>query len=306
MYWLIELLSWFGSLNAYDKSTESVTVVGAGFSYKCMATKIGEGGFGSVYYAELRGEMDMQVSGEFLTELKVLTRVHHLNLVRLIGFCTETCLFLVYEEPLPWSARLQIALDSARGLEYIHEHTVPVYIHRDIKSVADFGLTKLTEVGCSSLPTRLVCTFGYMPPDPSLNQKKGLKKIGDEYPLICDHSRISKKNLISQKIFKSSILQLTLITWEKALMKKLTQTFHCFITFYHSSCAFQDRKTKWTIGGGYESGSLYYLDHNLIAAAHHSMNSPYLWHCRLGHPSIKTNRFHVASIRTCSICSIVT
>jgi len=35
---------------------------------------------------------------------------------------------------LPWSSRVQIALDSARGLEYIHEHTVPVYIHRDIKS----------------------------------------------------------------------------------------------------------------------------------------------------------------------------
>jgi serine/threonine protein kinase len=37
-------------------------------------------------------------------------------------------------DPLPWSSRVQIALDSARGLEYIHEHTVPVYIHRDIKS----------------------------------------------------------------------------------------------------------------------------------------------------------------------------
>lgn len=37
-------------------------------------------------------------------------------------------------EPLPWSTRVQIALDSARGLEYIHEHTVPLYIHRDIKS----------------------------------------------------------------------------------------------------------------------------------------------------------------------------
>lgn len=36
--------------------------------------------------------------------------------------------------PLPWSTRVQIALDSARGLQYIHEHTVPVYIHRDIKS----------------------------------------------------------------------------------------------------------------------------------------------------------------------------
>lgn len=37
-------------------------------------------------------------------------------------------------DPLSWPARMQIALDAARALEYIHEHTVPVYIHRDIKS----------------------------------------------------------------------------------------------------------------------------------------------------------------------------
>ncbi|KAM7264907.1 hypothetical protein ACFE04_002590 [Oxalis oulophora] len=164
-----------------------------------VANKIGQGGFGVVYYAELRGEkaaikkMDMQASKEFLIELKVLTHVHHLNLVRLIGYCVEASLFLVYEyiengnlsqhlrnsarEPLSWSARVQIALDSARGLEYIHEHTVPVYIHRDIKSanilidnkfrakVADFGLTKLTEYADVSLHTRCVGTFGYMPPE---------------------------------------------------------------------------------------------------------------------------------------------
>ncbi|XP_076882800.1 lysM domain receptor-like kinase 3 isoform X2 [Bidens hawaiensis] len=185
-----------------DKSVE--------FTYEelAMATddfsptnKIGQGGFGTVYYGELRGEkaaikkMDMQASKEFLAELKVLTHVHHLNLVRLIGYCVEESLFLVYEfigngnlsqhlrgsagrEPIPWATRVQIALDSARGLEYIHEHTVPVYIHRDIKSpnilidenfrakVADFGLTKLTEFGSgNSLQTRLVGTFGYMPPE---------------------------------------------------------------------------------------------------------------------------------------------
>eukprot|EP00262_Sarcandra_glabra_P016627 TRINITY_DN5480_c0_g4_i2.p1 TRINITY_DN5480_c0_g4~~TRINITY_DN5480_c0_g4_i2.p1 ORF type:complete len:637 (+),score=89.87 TRINITY_DN5480_c0_g4_i2:1601-3511(+) len=211
-----------GSQSALGGTTESVALVGSGssgltgitvdksveFPYEelakatddfSLANKIGEGGFGAVYYAELRGEkaaikkMDMQASREFLAELKVLTRVHHLNLVRLIGFCTEGSLFLVYEfiengnlnqhlrgsgrEPLTWPARVQIALDSARGLEYIHEHTVPMYIHRDIKSanilidnnfhakVADFGLTKLTEVGSTSLPTRLVGTFGYMPPE---------------------------------------------------------------------------------------------------------------------------------------------
>ncbi|KAI5433651.1 hypothetical protein KIW84_020793 [Lathyrus oleraceus] len=94
--------------------------------------------------------MDMKASKEFLAELQVLAHVHHLNLIRLIGYCIEGSLFLVYEyiengnlsqhlrssdgEPLSWTARAKIALDSARGLEYIHEHTVPTYIHRDIKS----------------------------------------------------------------------------------------------------------------------------------------------------------------------------
>ncbi|CAN8258521.1 unnamed protein product [Cochlearia groenlandica] len=163
-----------------------------------LSFKIGQGGFGAVYYAELRGEkaaikkMDMEASKQFLAELKVLTRVHHVNLVRLIGYCVEGSLFLIYEyvengnlgehlhgsgrDSLPWAKRVQIALDSARGLEYIHEHTVPVYVHRDIKSanilidesfrakVADFGLTKLTEVG-SSATRGAMGTFGYMAPE---------------------------------------------------------------------------------------------------------------------------------------------
>ncbi|KAL5220742.1 hypothetical protein ABZP36_025455 [Zizania latifolia] len=160
-----------------------------GFS---IGNKIGQGGFGAVYYAELRGEkaaikkMDMQATHEFLAELKVLTHVHHLNLVRLIvGYAIfyASCKLIsmhacIGYEPLSWAARVQIALDSARGLEYIHEHTVPVYIHRDIKSanilidknyrakVADFGLTKLTQVGGASNNTRgVVGTFGYMPPE---------------------------------------------------------------------------------------------------------------------------------------------
>ncbi|KAK1403097.1 Chitin elicitor receptor kinase 1 [Heracleum sosnowskyi] len=139
-------------------------------------------------------KMNMQASKVFLAELKVLTNVHHLNLVRLIGYAVEGSLSIVYEfiengnlsqhlrdfsgrEPLSWSSRMKIALDSARGLEYIHEHTNPAYIHRDIKSanilldgnlrakVADFGLTKLVEVGTGSLRTQLVGTFGYMSPE---------------------------------------------------------------------------------------------------------------------------------------------
>ncbi|KAG5626246.1 hypothetical protein H5410_011464 [Solanum commersonii] len=177
-----------------------------------ISNKIGEGGFGAVYYAELRGKggnvsanstvktliqkaaikrMNREGRTEFLAELKILMRVHHLNLVSLIGFCVERSLFLVYEfiengnlsqhlrgrEVLTWSTRVQIAMDSARGLEYIHEHTVPFYIHRDVKSanilinknfhakIGDFGLSKLVESGNPTLNTRFMGTFGYMPPE---------------------------------------------------------------------------------------------------------------------------------------------
>ncbi|XP_069147664.1 lysM receptor-like kinase 13 isoform X2 [Solanum lycopersicum] len=181
-----------------DKSVE--------FSYQELAestdnfsisNKIGEGGFGAVYYAELRGKkaaikrMNREGRTEFLAELKILTRVHHLNLVSLIGYCVERSLFLVYEfiengnlsqhlhgrDVLTWSTRVQIAMDSARGLEYIHEHTVPFYIHRDVKSanilinknfhakIGDFGLSKLVESGNPTLNTRFMGTFGYMPPE---------------------------------------------------------------------------------------------------------------------------------------------
>ncbi|GLJ29097.1 hypothetical protein SUGI_0573780 [Cryptomeria japonica] len=165
--------------------------------------KIGEGGYGSVYYGILHGQkvaikkMNLQGTNEFLAELKVLTHVHHTNLVQLIGFCTRDSLFLIYEfvergtlsqhlhgsgfPTLSWPVRVQIALDAARGLEYIHEHTKPTYIHRDVKTsnilidkqyrakVADFGLTKLTGSVLGSIsftfPTKLVGTFGYMSPE---------------------------------------------------------------------------------------------------------------------------------------------
>ncbi|RYR36214.1 hypothetical protein Ahy_A10g051224 [Arachis hypogaea] len=167
-------------------SYEELAKATNGFS---IANKIGQGGFGSVYYAELRNERQLR---EWICKHQKNSLLNS-RCVRLIGYCVEGSLFLVYEyiengnlsqhlhgsgrDSLSWPIRVQIALDSARGLEYIHEDTVPVYIHRDIKSanilidknfrakVADFGLTRLTEYGSSSLQTILVGTFGYMPPE---------------------------------------------------------------------------------------------------------------------------------------------
>ncbi|KAF9605867.1 hypothetical protein IFM89_019126 [Coptis chinensis] len=167
--------------------------------------KIGEGGYGSVYFGVL-GEQKVAVkkmksnkSKEFFAELKVLCKIHHINVVELQGYASgDDHLYLVYEyvqngalsdhlhdpllkghQPLSWTARAQIALDAARGIEYIHDHTKAHYVHRDIKTsnilldeglrakVADFGLVKLVERTNEDdfMATRLVGTPGYLPPE---------------------------------------------------------------------------------------------------------------------------------------------
>ncbi|PIA42927.1 hypothetical protein AQUCO_02000401v1 [Aquilegia coerulea] len=166
---------------------------------------LGHGTYGSVYYALLRDQevaikkMTAMKTKEFLAEMKVLCKVHHANLVELIGYAASNDeLFLIYEyaqkgslrshlhDPqnrgntsLSWIVRVQIALDTARGLEYIHEHTKTHYVHRDIKTsnilldsafrakISDFGLAKLvgkTSEGEASA-TRVVGTFGYLAPE---------------------------------------------------------------------------------------------------------------------------------------------
>ncbi|GFZ17434.1 leucine-rich repeat protein kinase family protein [Actinidia rufa] len=167
--------------------------------------KIGEGGYGSVYFGVL-GEREVAVkkmksskSKEFLAELNVLCKIHHINVVELLGYASgDNHLYVVYEyvrngslnehlhdpllkgqHPLSWTARAQIALDAARGIEYIHDHTKAHYVHRDIKTsnillderlgakVADFGLAKLVEHSNEKdfIATRLVGTPGYLPPE---------------------------------------------------------------------------------------------------------------------------------------------
>ncbi|KAL5976087.1 Calcium/calmodulin-regulated receptor-like kinase 1 [Asimina triloba] len=101
----------------------------------------GHGAFGPVYKAQLStGETvavkvlannSKQGEKEFQTEVLLLGRLHHRNLVNLVGYCTEKG---ETHEPLSWDSRVHIALDVARGLEYLHDGAVPPVMHRDIKS----------------------------------------------------------------------------------------------------------------------------------------------------------------------------
>ncbi|VAH63551.1 unnamed protein product [Triticum turgidum subsp. durum] len=169
------------------------------------ANLLGHGTYGSVYYGVLRDQevaikrMTSTNTKEFIVEMKVLCKVHHASLVELIGYAaSKDELFLVYEysqkgslknhlhdpqskgyTPLSWIYRVQIALDAARGLEYIHEHTKDHYVHRDIKSsnilldgsfrakISDFGLAKLgvRSNDAEASVTKVVGTFGYLAPE---------------------------------------------------------------------------------------------------------------------------------------------
>ncbi|CAM8896488.1 unnamed protein product [Rhodiola kirilowii] len=193
------------------------------YSYKDLqkatlnfTTLIGQGAFGPVYKAQMStGETvavkvlatdSKQGEKEFQSEVMLLGRLHHRNLVNLIGYCAEkgrNILVYVYMsngslashlynekmEPLSWNLRLQIALDIARGLEYLHDGASPPVVHRDIKSsnilldesmnarVADFGLSReeLIDKHASSIRG----TFGYL--DPEYVSSRAFTKKSDIY-----------------------------------------------------------------------------------------------------------------------------
>ncbi|XP_059452540.1 calcium/calmodulin-regulated receptor-like kinase 2 [Corylus avellana] len=166
-----------------------------------FTTVLGQGSFGPVYKATmLTGEVvavkvlasnSKQGEKEFQTEVSVLGRLHHRNLVNLVGYCVDkgqhmliyefmrkgslaNLLYGQEERTMSWDERLQIALDISHGIEYLHEGAVPPIIHRDLKSanilldqsmrakVADFGLSK--EEVFDGRNSGLKGTYGYIDP----------------------------------------------------------------------------------------------------------------------------------------------
>ncbi|RLN41465.1 putative serine/threonine-protein kinase NAK [Panicum miliaceum] len=182
-----------------------------GFSRALM---LGEGGFGCVYRGTIRsaleprrsldvaikqlGRKGLQGHKEWMTEVNVLGVVDHANLVKLIGYCAEDDergmqLLLVYEfmpngsladhlsarspRPASWAMRLRVALDTARGLKYLHEESEFKIIFRDLKpsnilldenwnaKLSDFGLARLGPQEGSHVSTAVVGTIGYAAPE---------------------------------------------------------------------------------------------------------------------------------------------
>ncbi|GJN14993.1 hypothetical protein PR202_gb01877 [Eleusine coracana subsp. coracana] len=169
---------------------------------------LGRGGFGYVYdgflengtqvAVKLRSDSSNQGVKEFLAEAQILTRIHHKNLVSMIGYCKDgDYMALVYEYMsegtlqesiegsgqsgrfLNWRQRLKIALESAQGLEYLHMGSNPPLIHRDVKTsnillnskleakIADFGLSKaFNRDNDTHISTNVIVgTPGYVDPE---------------------------------------------------------------------------------------------------------------------------------------------
>ncbi|KAK6263924.1 hypothetical protein SCA6_019358 [Theobroma cacao] len=175
------------------------------------ANDIGSGSYGKVYKGTLpTGELiaikraqqgSVQGGLEFKTEIELLSRVHHKNVVSLLGFCFERGEQMLIYEYVPngslsdslsgksgirmdWTRRLKIALGAARGLAYLHKLANPPIIHRDIKSsnillderlnakVADFGLSKpMGDSERGHVTTQVKGTMGYLDPEYFMTQQ---------------------------------------------------------------------------------------------------------------------------------------
>ncbi|KAK3444111.1 hypothetical protein EUGRSUZ_A00082 [Eucalyptus grandis] len=173
-------------------------------------SQVGKGSFSCVFKGVLKNGTVVAVkraimssdkqknSKEFRTELDLLSRLNHAHLLNLLGYCEEGGeRLLVYEfmahgslhqhlhgknkalkERLDWVRRVTIAVQAARGIEYLHGYACPPVIHRDIKSsnilideehnarVADFGLSLLGPVDSGSPLAELPAgTLGYLDPE---------------------------------------------------------------------------------------------------------------------------------------------
>jgi hypothetical protein len=169
---------------------------------------LGAGGFGRVYKGVLpasSSKLEVAVKRvshgsqqgirEFVAEITSIGRLHHRNLVRLLGYCRRRGeLLLVYEympngsldkflydserkPALDWGKRFRVIKDVALGLFYLHNNCEQVIVHRDVKAsnvlldgemsghLGDFGLARLHDHGADPRTTRVVGTIGYLAPE---------------------------------------------------------------------------------------------------------------------------------------------
>ncbi|XP_058080009.1 inactive protein kinase SELMODRAFT_444075-like isoform X2 [Magnolia sinica] len=212
---------------------------------------LSEGGFGSVYKGKLKNGIMIAVKQhkhassqgekEFKSEVHVLSRARHKNVVMLLGLCSEgNHRLLVYEfvcngsldrhlskkspKTLSWKDRMKIALGAARGLQYLHENNI---IHRDMRPnnilvthdyeplLGDFGLARTQNEGSDhSSDTRVVGTFGYLAPEYAESGKVSTKTDVYSFGVVL-LQLITGRTTIDKELREKS-----LIGWARPLLKE--------------------------------------------------------------------------------------
>ncbi|KAK2411854.1 cysteine-rich receptor protein kinase [Trifolium repens] len=168
--------------------------------------KLGEGGFGAVYKGKLQKGEEIAVKRlsktsnqgleEFKNEIALTARLQHVNLVRLLGYCTKRNEKLLIYEYLPnksldhflldprksilldWKKRVNIIEGITQGLLYLQEYSNFIIIHRDLKAsnilldhemnpkISDFGMARIFgKYELEANTSRIVGTYGYVPPE---------------------------------------------------------------------------------------------------------------------------------------------
>ncbi|PON38734.1 Serine/threonine protein kinase [Parasponia andersonii] len=211
-------------------------------------TKLGEGGFGSVYKGKLRSGHFVAIkmlsksksSGQdFINEVATIGRVHHVNVVRLVGFCFEgSRRALVYEfmpngslnmhifsgeetdNSLTSEEIFDISLGIARGIEYLHRGCDMQILHFDIKphnilldenftpKVSDFGLARLCPLENSIVSlTAVRGTIGYIAPELFYKNIGGVSHKADVYSfgMLLMEMASRRKNLNAETEHSSQI-----------------------------------------------------------------------------------------------------
>ena len=184
--------------------------------------KLGQGGFGSVYKGKLRSDCIVAVKmlvmsktngQDFINEVATIGRIHHVNVVRLVGFCVEGSKWaLIYDFmpngsldkyifperkksiPLSWERLYNIAIGVGRGIEYLHQGCDMQILHFDMKphnilldqtftpKVSDFGLAKLYTANQSIVSlTAARGTLGYIAPELFYKNIGGVSYKADVY-----------------------------------------------------------------------------------------------------------------------------
>jgi serine/threonine protein kinase len=160
---------------------------------------LGTGGAGKVYLGHLPSGQRVAIKkiyrakkvSEFYAEVAVLAKLRHRNLTTLVGYCLGggdhalvyeymaggNLWHALFQSELPWRRRLEVAVDVAEGLAYLHGFSDGAVVHRDVKptnvllsesgaaKLSDFGVSRIVPEGGTHVSTEIRGTRGYVDPE---------------------------------------------------------------------------------------------------------------------------------------------